>query len=104
MDTARVSGNGKSTGYLQDMVTPVREHLADTARELTRVLAKAGDAVKQIRVADVAEFMRRSPLAGPGRGRRHRPHGGYRAVVSREIESCCFATSGERVRRRGAAF
>lgn len=51
-------------GYLQDMVTPVWEHHADTARELTRALAKAGDAVKQIRVADVAEFMRRSPLAG----------------------------------------
>jgi ElaB/YqjD/DUF883 family membrane-anchored ribosome-binding protein len=51
-------------GYLQDMVTPVWEHHSDTARELTRALAKAGDAVKQIRVADVAEFMRRSPLAG----------------------------------------
>jgi ElaB/YqjD/DUF883 family membrane-anchored ribosome-binding protein len=63
MDTARVSDNGKSMGSLQDMVTPVREHLEDSARELTRALAKAGDAVKQIRVADVAELMRRSPLA-----------------------------------------
>lgn len=63
MDTTRVSGNGKGLGYLQDMVTPVREHLEETARELTQALAKAGDAVKQIRVADVAELMRRSPLA-----------------------------------------
>lgn len=45
------------------MVTPVREHLAETARELSQALAKAGDAVKQIRMADVAELMRRSPLA-----------------------------------------
>jgi ElaB/YqjD/DUF883 family membrane-anchored ribosome-binding protein len=63
MDTARASGNGKSTGYLLEMATPLREQLADTARELTQALAKAGDAVKQIRVADVAELMRRSPLA-----------------------------------------
>jgi ElaB/YqjD/DUF883 family membrane-anchored ribosome-binding protein len=45
------------------MVTPVRERLEDTARELSQALARAGDAVKQIRVADVAEIMRRSPLA-----------------------------------------
>jgi ElaB/YqjD/DUF883 family membrane-anchored ribosome-binding protein len=63
MDATRVSGNGKGLGYLQDMVTPVREHLEETARELTQALAKAGDAVKQLRVADVAELMRRSPLA-----------------------------------------
>ena len=63
MDTARVSGNGKDLGYLQEMVTPVREHLEETARELSHALAKAGDAVKQIRMADVAELMRRSPLA-----------------------------------------
>ena len=63
MDTARVSGNGKDLGYLQEMVTPVREHLEETARELSQALAKAGDAVKQIRMADVAELMRRSPLA-----------------------------------------
>jgi ElaB/YqjD/DUF883 family membrane-anchored ribosome-binding protein len=64
-DTARVSANGKGLGvsYLQDMVTPVRERLEDTARELSQALARAGDAVKQIRVADVAEIMRRSPLA-----------------------------------------
>jgi ElaB/YqjD/DUF883 family membrane-anchored ribosome-binding protein len=62
-DTARVSANGKGINYLQDMVTPVRERLEDTARELSQVLARAGDAVKQIRVADVAEIMRRSPLA-----------------------------------------
>ena len=62
-DTARVSANGKEVSYLQDMVTPVRERLEDTARELSQALARAGDAVKQIRVADVAEIMRRSPLA-----------------------------------------
>jgi len=45
------------------MMTPFQEHLEDTARELTQALAKAGDAVKQIRVADVAELMRRAPLA-----------------------------------------
>jgi ElaB/YqjD/DUF883 family membrane-anchored ribosome-binding protein len=63
MDTERVLGNGKGVGYLQDIVTPVREHLEETARELTQALAKAGDAVKQIRVADIAELIRRSPLA-----------------------------------------
>jgi ElaB/YqjD/DUF883 family membrane-anchored ribosome-binding protein len=62
-DTARVSANGKGVGYLQDMLTPVRERLEYTARELSQALARAGDAVKQIRVADVAEIMRRSPLA-----------------------------------------
>ena len=62
-DTARVSANGKEVSYLQDMVTPVRERLEDTARELSQALARAGDAVKQIRLADVAEIMRRSPLA-----------------------------------------
>ena len=62
-DTARVSANGKEVSYLHDMVTPVRERLEDTARELSQALARAGDAVKQIRVADVAEIMRRSPLA-----------------------------------------
>ena len=62
-DTARVSANGKEVSYLQDMVTPVRERLEDTARELSQALARAGDAVKQIRVADLAEIMRRSPLA-----------------------------------------
>lgn len=62
-DTARVSANGKEVSYLQDMVTPVRERLEDTARDLSQALARAGDAVKQIRVADVAEIMRRSPLA-----------------------------------------
>jgi ElaB/YqjD/DUF883 family membrane-anchored ribosome-binding protein len=61
-DTARVSANGKGVSYLQDMMTPVRERLEDTARELSQALARAGDAVKQIRVADVAELMRRSPL------------------------------------------
>lgn len=62
-DTGRVSANGKGISYLQDMVTPVRERLEDTARELSQALVRAGDAVKQIRVADVAEIMRRSPLA-----------------------------------------
>ena len=62
-DTARVSANGKEVSYLQDMVTPVRERLEDTARDLSQALARAGDAVKQIRLADVAEIMRRSPLA-----------------------------------------
>jgi ElaB/YqjD/DUF883 family membrane-anchored ribosome-binding protein len=61
-DTVRVSANGKGVSYLQDMMTPVRERLEDTARELSQALARAGDAVKQIRVADVAELMRRSPL------------------------------------------
>ncbi len=89
------------------MVIPVREHLADTARELTRALAKAGDAVKQIRVADVAEFMRCSPLAGLAVAAGIGLMAGivlWSRESSREIESCCFATSGERVRRRGAAF
>jgi ElaB/YqjD/DUF883 family membrane-anchored ribosome-binding protein len=62
-DTARVSDNGKGISYLQDVVAPVRERLEDTARELSQALARAGDAVKQIRVADLAEIMRRSPLA-----------------------------------------
>ena len=61
-DTARVSANGKGVSYFQDMVNPVRERLEDTARELSQALVRAGDAVKQIRVADVAEIMRRSPL------------------------------------------
>jgi ElaB/YqjD/DUF883 family membrane-anchored ribosome-binding protein len=61
-DTGRVSANGKGVSYLQDMVTPVRERLEDTARELSQALGRAGDAVKQLRVADVAELMRRSPL------------------------------------------
>lgn len=60
---SRLSGNGGGLGRLQDMVTPVREQLQDTARDLAKALARAGDSAKQIRVADVAELMRRSPLA-----------------------------------------
>lgn len=50
-DTTRVAGNGGSL-----------EQLEDTARDLAQALARAGESAKQIRVADLAELMRRSPL------------------------------------------
>jgi ElaB/YqjD/DUF883 family membrane-anchored ribosome-binding protein len=62
-DTARVSINGGGLGKLQDMMAPVKEHIEDSARDLARALGKAGESVKQIRMADVAVLMRRSPLA-----------------------------------------
>ena len=61
-DTTRVSGNGEGLGRLHEMVTPVRDRLEDTARDLAEALAKAGESVKKIRREDVAELMRRSPL------------------------------------------
>jgi len=62
-DTARVSPNGRRLDRLQDMVAPVRERIEDSARDLARALARASESAKEIRIADVAAIMRRSPLA-----------------------------------------
>jgi ElaB/YqjD/DUF883 family membrane-anchored ribosome-binding protein len=57
------SANGRSLNRLQELVGPVRERLADSARDLSHALARAGESVKRLRLADVAPIMRRSPLA-----------------------------------------
>ena len=62
-DTTRVGINGLSLNRLQELLGPVRDHLEDSVRDLSHVLARAGESVKRIRVADVAAIMRRSPLA-----------------------------------------
>ena len=62
-DATRVSINGRSLDRLQELVGPVRERLEDSMRDLSHALARAGESVKRIRVADVAAIMRRSPLA-----------------------------------------
>jgi ElaB/YqjD/DUF883 family membrane-anchored ribosome-binding protein len=59
----RSSANGGSLDRLQELVTPVRERLADSVRDLSHALARAGESVKRLRMADVAAVMRRSPLA-----------------------------------------
>ena len=62
-DTARVSINGRSLDRLQELIAPVREQVEDSARDLSRALARAGESVKRLRLADVTAIMRRSPLA-----------------------------------------
>ena len=62
-DATRASINGRSLDRLQELVGPVRERLEDSMRDLSHALARAGESVKRIRVADVAAIMRRSPLA-----------------------------------------
>jgi len=62
-DTARVSINGRSLDRLQELIAPVREQVEDSARDLSRALARAGESVKRLRLADVTAVMRRSPLA-----------------------------------------
>ena len=61
-DTDRVSGNGRGLASLQEIVTPMRERLEETAQDFAEALAKAGESVKKIRRGDVADLMRRSPL------------------------------------------
>ncbi|HMB34318.1 MAG TPA: hypothetical protein VKV41_09825 [Methylomirabilota bacterium] len=62
-DTARVCIDGRSRDRLQELVGPVRERLEESVRDLSHALARAGESVKRIRVADVMAIMRRSPLA-----------------------------------------
>ncbi len=62
-ESTRVSINGRSLDRLQELIGPVRERLEDSVRDLSHALARAGESVKRIRVADVAAIMRRSPLA-----------------------------------------
>ena len=62
-DTTRVCINGRNEDRLQELVGPVRERLGDSIRDLSHALARAGESVKRIRVADVTAIMRRSPLA-----------------------------------------
>lgn len=62
-DTGRVSINGLSLDRLQELIAPVREQVEDSARDLSRALARAGESVKRLRLADVTAIMRRSPLA-----------------------------------------
>jgi ElaB/YqjD/DUF883 family membrane-anchored ribosome-binding protein len=62
-DTGRVSINGRSLDRLQELIAPVREQVEDSARDLSRALARAGESVKRLRLADVTAVMRRSPLA-----------------------------------------
>ena len=58
-DTSGVSINGRSLDRLQELIAPVREQVEDSARDLSRALAR----VKRLRLADVTAIMRRSPLA-----------------------------------------
>lgn len=62
-DTGRVSINGRSLDRLQELIAPVREQVEDSARDLSRALARARESVKRLRLADVTAIMRRSPLA-----------------------------------------
>src|SRR5262249_61339080 len=62
-DTGGVSINGRSLDRLQELIAPVREQVEDSARDLSRALARAGESVKRLRLADVTAIMRRSPLA-----------------------------------------
>ena len=62
-DTGRVSINGRSLDRLQELIAPVREQVEDSARDLSRALARAGESVKRLRLVDVTAIMRRSPLA-----------------------------------------
>ena len=62
-DTGRVSINGRSLDRLQELIAPVREQVEDSARDLSRALARASESVKRLRLADVTAVMRRSPLA-----------------------------------------
>jgi len=62
-DTARVCIDGRSLDRLQELVGPVWERLEESVRDLSHALARAGESVKRIRVADVMAIMRRSPLA-----------------------------------------
>src|SRR5262249_61000213 len=64
-DTGGVSINGRSLDRLQELIAPVREQVEDSARDLSRALARAGESVKRLRLADVPAIMRRSPLASP---------------------------------------
>lgn len=61
-DTDRVSGDGRGLASLQEIVTPMRERLEETARNFAEALTKAGESVKKIQPGDVADLMRRSPL------------------------------------------
>jgi ElaB/YqjD/DUF883 family membrane-anchored ribosome-binding protein len=62
-DTTRDSINGRSLDRLQELVGPIRERLEGSARDLSHALARAGESVKRVRMADVAAIIRRSPLA-----------------------------------------
>jgi len=62
-DTGRVSIDGRTLDRLQELIAPVREQVEDSARDLSRALARAGESVKRLRLADVTAIMRRSPLA-----------------------------------------
>jgi ElaB/YqjD/DUF883 family membrane-anchored ribosome-binding protein len=62
-DETALSGNDPAMGQLEDILTPVRDGLEEAARDLGDALTKAGDAVRKVREIDVAELMRRSPLA-----------------------------------------
>ena len=53
----------RGTGRLEDLLTPVRDGLEEVARDLGEALTKAGDAFKKFRESDVAELMKRSPVA-----------------------------------------
>lgn len=61
--TGRITINERSLDRLQELITPIRERLEDSARDLSRALARAGESVKGLRLADVTAVMRRSPLA-----------------------------------------
>jgi ElaB/YqjD/DUF883 family membrane-anchored ribosome-binding protein len=53
----------RGTGRLDDLLAPVRDGLEEVARDLGEALTKAGDALKKFRDSDIAELMRRSPVA-----------------------------------------
>jgi ElaB/YqjD/DUF883 family membrane-anchored ribosome-binding protein len=57
------TGDGRSLDRLQELVTPVREQVEASVRDLSYALARAGEAVKGLRLAGVTAIMRRSPLA-----------------------------------------
>ena len=55
--------DGRSLDRLQELVTPVREQVEDSVRDLSYAVARVSESVKGFRLAGVTALMRRSPLA-----------------------------------------
>ncbi len=53
----------RGAGRLEDLLTPMRDGLEEVTRDLGEALTKAGDALKKFRDSDMADLMRRSPVA-----------------------------------------
>jgi ElaB/YqjD/DUF883 family membrane-anchored ribosome-binding protein len=62
-DRSAVSDSDRGTAPLDDLLMPVRDSLEEAARNLGEGLTKAREAANKLREIDIAEVMRRSPLA-----------------------------------------